>query len=223
MLLVEDDRLIHEALKPLLTREGYAVEVAENGVDAEFLGLECPFDLIILDLGLPDKNGLEVLKSWRQQGMDTPVLILTARDAWHERVDGLKAGADDYLGKPFYSEELLARLQAISRRGAGHASNQLSWNGVSLDIDSQRANTRDGREIELTAIEFRLLRALMQEPRQVHSKTSLSERMYEEEQLRDSNVIEVYINRLRQHFGKDYIETRRGQGYRLRDGESLAS
>jgi two-component system, OmpR family, response regulator len=165
---------------------------------------------------LPGMNGLDVLKSWRSAGIITPVLILTARDAWHERVDGLKAGADDYLGKPFHPEELLARLQAISRRGAGQASNELHWQDVSLDIESQTARKGDAPSIQLTAIEFRLLRSLMQEPQQVHSKTSLSERMYEEEQLRDSNVIEVYINRMRQYFGKDFIETRRGQGYRLK-------
>jgi two-component system, OmpR family, response regulator len=216
LLLAEDDQELSNRLRPMLARAGYAVLLANNGIDAHFLGEQENPDLVILDLGLPGMNGLDVLKAWRSAGIITPVLILTARDAWHERVDGLKAGADDYLGKPFHPEELLARLQAISRRGAGQASNELHWQDVSLDIESQTARKGDARPIQLTAIEFRLLRSLMQEPQQVHSKTSLSERMYEEEQLRDSNVIEVYINRMRQYFGKDFIETRRGQGYRLK-------
>lgn len=216
LLLAEDDQDLGAHLHPLLTRAGYAVEWVSNGIDAQFLGEQENFDLIVLDLGLPGRNGLEVLRNWRSAGLRTPVLVLTARDAWHERVDGLKAGADDYLGKPFHSEELLARLEAICRRSGGQASNELQWQGVTLDIDSQTARLENGTSISLTAIEFRLLRSLMQEPERIHSKTSLSERMYEEEQLRDSNVIEVYINRLRQHFGKDFIETRRGQGYRLR-------
>lgn len=216
LLLAEDDNSLVEQLHPILARAGYAVERADNGIDAQFLGEQESFDLIILDLGLPGCNGLDVLTRWRRAGNRTPVLILTARDAWHERVDGLKAGADDYLGKPFHTEELLARLEAICRRSGGVAVNELQWAGISLDIDAQTAHTRDGQPVSLTAIEFRLLRSLMQEPERIHSKTSLSERMYEEEQLRDSNVIEVYINRLRQYFGKEFIETRRGQGYRLR-------
>lgn len=216
LLLAEDDRELSNRLRPILARAGYAVLLANNGIDAHFLGEQENPDLVILDLGLPGMNGLDVLKAWRSTGISTPVLILTARDAWHERVDGLKAGADDYLGKPFHPEELLARLQAISRRRAGQASNALHWQDVSLDIDAQTARQGNNPPIQLTAIEFRLLRSLMQEPQQVHSKTSLSERMYEEEQLRDSNVIEVYINRMRQYFGKDFIETRRGQGYRLK-------
>lgn len=215
LLLIEDDQQLTDALQPLLREAGYAVEVSHDGIDGEFLGNELQPDLIVLDLGLPGKNGLDVLRSWRSAGNRTPVLVLTARDAWHERVDGLKAGADDYLGKPFHSQELLARLEAIARRHGGQASNALSWRGVTLDTERQQATTADGRTIELTAIEFRLLRYLMQHPKDVHSKTRLSEHVYEEEQQKDSNVIEVYINRLRQYFGKDFIETRRGQGYQL--------
>ena len=215
LLLIEDDQQLTDALQPLLREAGYAVEVSHDGIDGEFLGNELQPDLIVLDLGLPGKNGLDVLRSWRAAGNRTPVLVLTARDAWHERVDGLKAGADDYLGKPFHSQELLARLEAIARRHGGQASNALSWRGVTLDTERQQANSADGRTIELTAIEFRLLRYLMQHPQDVHSKTRLSEHVYEEEQQKDSNVIEVYINRLRQYFGKDFIETRRGQGYQL--------
>ncbi|MDY6920832.1 MAG: response regulator transcription factor [Pseudomonadota bacterium] len=216
LLLVEDDHRLVAKLKPSLQRQGYAVEVADNGIDGEFLGLEEDFDLIILDLGLPQKNGLEILRQWRHRQRQTPVLILTARDAWHERVDGLKAGADDYLGKPFHTEELLARLEALARRQAGQSQNLLQWNDVTLNLDSQQATTASGDTIDLTAIEFRLLRWFLSHPTGIHSKTVLSEHVYEEEDLRDSNVIEVYINRLRQYFGRDFIETRRGQGYRLR-------
>lgn len=215
LLLIEDDPQLQNALLPLLRKAGYAVECATNGIDGEFLGDELQPDLIILDLGLPGRPGLEVLANWRTRGNDTPVLVLTARDAWHERVDGLKAGADDYLGKPFHSAELLARLEAISRRHSGQLSNQLSWGGVSLDCERQQARDQQGRLIELTAIEFRLLRYLLQHPSEVHSKTRLSDHVYEEAQQRDSNVMEVYINRLRQYFGKDFIHTRRGQGYQL--------
>ena len=152
------------------------------------------------------------------EGMAVPVLILTARDAWHERVDGLKAGADDYLGKPFHGAELLARLEAILRRRAGRSDNTLKASGITLDIDCQQATGPDGQHHQLTGIEFRLLRYLMTNSSRILSKTELSEHVYEEEQLKDSNVIEVYINRLRQRFGHDFIETRRGQGYRLRIG-----
>lgn len=215
LLLVEDDATLVARLRPLLQRAGYAVEVADNGIDGEFLGEQEAFDLVVLDLGLPGKPGLEVLRQWRAKQRSMPVLVLTARDAWHERVEGLKAGADDYLGKPFNTEELLARLEAISRRHLGRADNQLSWAGVQLDVDRQQAQFQQ-QTVALTAIEFRLLRYLMLHPDRFHSKTELSERVYEEEQLKDSNVIEVYINRLRHYFGKDFIETRRGQGYRLR-------
>jgi len=218
LLLVEDDADLVDDLRPVLKQAGYAVEVAGDGIDAAFLGREEEFDAIILDLGLPGKAGLEVLREWRAGGMATPVLILTARDAWHERVEGLKAGADDYLGKPFHGAELLARLEAIVRRGAGQPDNRLGAGGVSLDIDRQEATGKDGRIHPLTGIEFRLLRYMMTHPDRILSKTELSEHIYEEEQLKDSNVIEVYINRLRRRFGREFIETRRGQGYRLRSG-----
>lgn len=218
LLLVEDDAGLVDDLRPVLKRAGYAVEVADNGEDAAHLGREEDFDAVILDLGLPRRAGLDVLREWRAAGVATPVLILTARDAWHERVEGLKAGADDYLGKPFHGAELLARLEAILRRGAGKPDNSLEAGGVSLDIDSQQAAAPDGAVHQLTGIEFRLLRYMMTHPERILSKTELSEHVYEEEQLKDSNVIEVYINRLRQRFGRDFIETRRGQGYRLRAG-----
>lgn len=198
-----------------LKSSGYVVEWADNGVDAEFLALEEDFDCVILDLGLPQKSGLEVLRSWRTQKLDTPVLILTARDSWQERVDGLRAGADDYLGKPFKIEELLARLEAILRRRFGHADNSLRLDDIELDIDARTVTMADGESIRLTAIEFRLLRYLMLNPDRILSKTELSEHVYEEEQIKDSNVIEVYVNRLRSILGKERITTHRGQGYRL--------
>lgn len=216
LLLVEDDGTVIDQLKPVLNKAGYAVEVARDGIDGEFLGNEENFDAIILDLGLPGRNGLEVLQHWRQRGNLTPVVILTARDAWRERVDGLKAGADDYLGKPFHAEELLARLEAVLRRHHGRAANCIEVNGLRLDCDTQQVTCPDGHNEALTAIEFRLLRYFMLHPGQLLSKRELSEHVYEEEQLKDSNVIEVYINRLRQRLGHDAIETRRGQGYRLR-------
>jgi DNA-binding response OmpR family regulator len=215
LLLAEDDIELAEYLAGHLRPLGYVIEWADNGVDAEFLALEEDFDCVILDLGLPQKSGLEVLRGWRSQKLATPVLILTARDSWQERVDGLRAGADDYLGKPFKIEELVARLEAILRRRFGHADNRLHLDDIELDIDARTVTTARGATTRLTAIEFRLLRHLMLNPDKILSKSELSEHIYEEEQIKDSNVIEVYINRLRSILGKDRITTHRGQGYRL--------
>jgi two-component system OmpR family response regulator len=215
LLLAEDDAELVEYLVRKLKASGYVVERADNGVDAEFLALEENFDGIILDLGLPQRSGLEVLQNWRRQKLDTPVLILTARDSWQERVDGLRAGADDYVGKPFQFEELLARLEAVLRRSFGRADNHLRLDDIVLDIDARRVSTVTAGSVPLTAIEFRLLRYLMLNQGKVLSKTELSEHVYEEEDIRDSNVIEVYINRLRAILGKERISTHRGQGYCL--------
>ena len=215
LLLAEDDVELAEYLIRNLKTSGYVLEWADNGIDAEFLAVEEEFDGIILDLGLPRKSGLEVLHSWRGQKLETPVLILTARDSWQERVDGLRAGADDYLGKPFKIEELLARLEAILRRRFGRADNSLRLDDIELDIDTRTVTMADGKSTRLTAIEFRLLRYLMLNPNKILSKTELSEHVYEEEQIKDSNVIEVYVNRLRSILGKERITTHRGQGYRL--------
>lgn len=215
LLLAEDDIELAGYLVRNLKSKGYVVEWVDNGVDAEFLGLEEDFDGIILDLGLPKKSGLEVLIHWRSQDLATPVLILTARDSWQERVDGLKAGADDYLGKPFQLEELAARVEAILRRRFGHADNSLHLADIVLDTDARRVTCAGRESTQLTAIEFRLLRYLMLHPNKILSKTELSEHIYQEEQLRDSNVIEVYVNRLRSLLGKTRITTHRGQGYRL--------
>jgi len=215
ILLVEDDAQLVDYLRGKLKASGYVVELAADGVDGEFLGLEMDFDAIILDLGLPRKPGLEVLRHWRCHQLSSPVLVLTARDSWQERVDGLKAGADDYLGKPFHYEELQARLEAILRRQHGQTADLLEYHGLLLDPDTQCVSTPGGQKTQLTAIEFRLLRYLMLHPNKILSKTVLSEHVYEEDQLKDSNVIEVYINRLRAILGKSLIKTYRGQGYRL--------
>ena len=215
LLLAEDESRLADYLIRNLKSAGYVIEWADNGVDAEFLALEEEFDGIILDLGLPQKPGLEVLRCWREQNLETPVLILTARDSWQERVDGLRAGADDYLGKPFEFEELLARLEAVLRRRFGRADNSLRLGDIELDIDACKVTLPDRASTQLTAIEFRLLRYLMLNPGKILSKTELSEHVYEEEQIKDSNVIEVYVNRLRSILGKERITTHRGQGYRL--------
>ncbi|MBV0933465.1 response regulator transcription factor [Marinobacterium weihaiense] len=215
ILLVEDDLQLVARLKPQLQRAGYAVEHAKDGIDGEFLGREEAFDAVVLDLGLPGRPGLEVLNHWRASGLEMPVLILTARDAWHERVDGLKAGADDYLGKPFHVEELLARLEVVIRRHHGHASSRLQVAGLTLDLDQRQVCDGQGQVHRLTGREFRLLRYMMLNADRVLSKTELSEHVYEEDDLRDSNVIEVYVNRLRQRLGRQCIQTRRGQGYVL--------
>ena len=213
LLLIEDDTELIDQLKPQLQKAGFAVEVARDGVDGEFLAQEESFDGIILDLGLPKRPGIEVLSNLRGAGIDTPIVILTARDSWQEKVDGLKHGADDYLTKPFHFEELQARIEAVMRRNQGRADNTLVCQGVSLNVDTQQAIDALGQSISLTGKEFRLLRYLITHAGKIISKSELSEHVYEEEMLKDSNVIEVYINRLRQYFGKDFIETKRGQGY----------
>ena len=213
VLVVEDNALLRDTLKRDLERNGFAVDVAVDGEAGEFLGASEAYDAVVLDLGLPRLSGLNVLRRWRSAGHLMPVIVLTARDQWHERVEGLKAGADDYLGKPFHFEELLARLQALLRRGnAGHAP-RLSREGVELDEEHQAAIVDGTRAEPLTALEFRLLRYLMVHSGKVVSKATLGDHVYERDMDPDSNVIEVYINRLRRKIGKDLIRTRRGQGY----------
>ena len=213
LLLVEDDALLSTSLKQDLEQQGYAVDLAENGRDAEFMGNEIAYDIIVLDLGLPVKPGLEVLGDWRAGGNRTPVIVLTARDAWHERVAGFKAGADDYLGKPFHVEELLVRIQALIRRSHEVVGQMIESGGLKLDEDTQQVITPAGQCFELTGTEFRLLRYLMLNRGKILSKTRLTEHVYEQDFDRDSNLIEVYIRRLRDKLGKGVIETRRGQGY----------
>ncbi len=213
LLLVEDDAEQAVALERALRKAGYAVDLADNGVDAQYLGEETAYDAVVLDLGLPQRPGLEVLKSWRDDGLLMPVLVLTARDAWHQRVDGFKAGADDYLGKPFHVEELLVRLQALIRRSNGLATAELQCGGLRLNEELQQVTLADGGTVDLTATEFRLLRYFMLHPGRILSKSRLTEHVYDQDFDRDSNLIEVYVRRLRERIGQKRIETRRGQGY----------
>jgi len=213
LLLAEDDTNLVAMLRKDLEAAGFAVDIADNGIDAEFMGNEGIYDIIVLDLGLPKRSGLDVLKNWRTNHNPVPVLILTARDAWHERVDGFKAGADDYLGKPFHIEELVARLNALLHRVREKPGGLLDINGLCLDEDQQSVTTRDGTSISLTGTEFRLLRYFLLHPDRILSKTVLTEHVYDFDSDKDSNVIEVYVKRLREKLGKDCIQTRRGQGY----------
>ncbi len=212
LLLAEDDAELSLRLKKYLLKQGYAVDVADNGVDAEFQGREIPYDCIILDLGLPQRSGLDVLANWRTRQIKTPVLILTARDSWQEKVEGLQRGADDYVTKPFHEEELLARLQALIRRTTQTVGKHLEMHGWKLDEETQMLS-RDEQQWELTATEFRLLRYFMLHPGRILSKSRLTEHVYEQDADKDSNVIEVYVNRLRRKMGSDIITTKRGQGY----------
>ncbi len=211
-LVVEDDADLRARLKESLTGAGFATDTAADGIDAEFLGDQEPYDVIVLDLGLPRRPGLKILKHWRERGNTVPVIILTARGAWHEKVDGFKAGADDYLAKPFHIEELIARVQAIIRRRHSQATGIIASHGLTLD-ESRQTVTRNGEVVVLTGTEFRLLRYFMLHPGKILSKTRLTEHVYEYDADRDSNVIEVYIRRLRDKLGADVIVTRRGQGY----------
>jgi DNA-binding response OmpR family regulator len=215
LLLIEDDPLLSRRLKTSLENTGYAVDATTSGVEGEYLGRDFDYDVVVLDLGLPDRPGLEVLQHWRQSGSAIPVLILTARDAWQERVDGFKAGADNYLGKPFHFEELQVRLQAVIRRSRNLSTGPLSVVGIVLDETTQTVTTPAGECIELTNIEFRLLRYFMLHPGKLLSKAQLMEHVYDFDSEKDSNVLEVYMNRLRQKIGRSSIETRRGQGYVL--------
>lgn len=211
--MVEDDPRLGPMLKKDLGRCGFAVDLYDNGDDAEIIGGIEPYDAVVLDLGLPKKNGLEVLQNWRKKGNLVPVIILTARDAWHEKVDGFKAGADDYLAKPFHVEELVARINAVVKRSNKVTTASIQMGAVKLDEERQVVTSVEGNEIQLTGTEFRLLRYFMLHPGRILSKSILTEHVYEYDADKDSNVIEVYVKRLRQKLGKDVIETRRGQGY----------
>jgi two-component system OmpR family response regulator len=214
ILLVEDDPDLSRQLKQALADAGYALDYAADGEEAQFLGETEPYDAVILDLGLPKIDGVSVLERWRRAGMSAPVLILTARGAWSEKVTGFDAGADDYLTKPFHTEELLARLRALVRRATGHASPTLSVGGLRLDPRAARASV-NGEPLRLTSLEYRLLHYMMMHNGRVISRTELVEHLYDQDFDRDSNTIEVFVGRLRKKIGSDRIETVRGLGYRL--------
>lgn len=214
VLVVEDNNEVARQLKTTLERELFVVDVAGDGEKGWFMGDTESYDAVILDLGLPKLDGLTVLQRWRQGGNNVPVLILTSRDTWREKVAGLRAGADDYLAKPFELEELLARMEALLRRATGHSSPILKSGSVELDTSSARV-TMEGNPVNLTAQEYRALQYLMQNEGKVVSKSELSEHIYEQVIERDSNVIEVLINHLRNKLAPELIRTRRGLGYQL--------
>ena len=214
LLVVEDDPLLSKQLAKALSKAAYAVDIAQNGEDGEYFGQTESYDAVILDLGLPKREGLSILQSWRQEGRMMPVLILTARDTWREKVTGLRAGEDDYLTKPFEMEEVIARVEALIRRATGHASSVIEWGPVRLDTSSQEVMLGE-TVLELTALEFRTLSYFLHHPRSVISKTRLTEHIYNQEFDLDSNVIEVLVNRLRKKLGHSFIVTHRGKGYQL--------
>ena len=214
ILVVEDDTNLNRQLKEALTEAGYAVDVAFDGEEGHFLGDTEPYDAIVLDIGLPQMDGLSVLEEWRRAGKTTPVLLLTARDRWSDKVQGIDAGADDYVAKPFHMEEVLARIRALVRRAAGLASNEIVSGSVRLDSRSGRV-TVDGQSVKLTSHELRLLSYLMHHKGKVISRTELTEHLYDQDFDRDSNTIEVFVGRLRKKLPDDCIQTVRGLGYQI--------
>jgi two-component system OmpR family response regulator len=220
VLIVEDDPDLNRQLAAACRDAGYVVDTARDGEDGHFLGDTEPYDAVVLDIGLPKMDGLSVLESWRRAGRRMPVLLLTARDRWSDKVAGIDAGADDYVAKPFHMEEVLARLRALMRRAAGHASNEIEVGPLRLDVKAGRV-TVDGNSVKLTSHEFRLIQYLMMHVDKVVSRTELVEHLYDQDFDRDSNTIEVFVGRLRKKLGVDVIETVRGLGYRIssaRDG-----
>lgn len=216
LLLAEDNVSLADSLMRDLRQAGYVVDWRADGRDAQFLGEQEPYDLCVLDLGLPGRGGLQILHAWREQGLSMPVLVLSARSSWAERVEGLRAGADDYLGKPFSTEELLLRIQGLLRRSHGREPQRLlRAAGLTLDEASQQVSGPGLDNVQLSASEFRMLRCFMLHAGQLVSKARLAEHLYDNEAERDSNVIEVQINHLRRKLGRQAIETRRGQGYVL--------
>jgi len=218
ILVVEDETAIREGLRDQLAKAGFTVDVAANGEEGLFAGLELPVDIAVVDLGLPVMPGLDLIRALRAKGKAYPILVLTARDRWQDKVEGLEAGADDYVAKPFHFEEVLARLQALLRRSGGWASPELVCGPITLDTRRQTVKV-NGKPVDLTTYEYRILEHFMLRAGQVLSKTELSERIYDEEMERDSNIIEVYMMRLRRKLDPDEtlkpIETVRGRGYRF--------
>jgi two-component system response regulator PhoP len=218
LLLIEDDTTLRETLAGKLADVGFAVEQAADGREGLYFALEYPIDLAIVDLGLPEMSGLDIIRNVREQGKTYPILILTARDRWEDKVDGLEAGADDYVVKPFHVEEVTARVNALLRRTGGWASSTMTAGPVSLDMSRQELKVNDA-SIELTSFEYKIIEYLMVRAGKVISKTELTERLYDQDFERDSNVIEVFIGRLRKKMDPDNtikpIETLRGRGYRF--------
>jgi two-component system, OmpR family, response regulator len=221
ILVVEDDRDLNRQLVDALTDAGYVVDKAFDGEEGHFLGDTEPYDAVVLDIGLPQMDGLTVLEKWRRDGRIMPVLLLTARDRWSDKVAGIDAGADDYVAKPFHIEEVLARLRALIRRAAGHASSEISCGPLRLDTKTSKA-TIGGTALKLTSHEFRLLSYLMHHMDEVVSRTELVEHLYDQDFDRDSNTIEVFVGRLRKKMGMDLIETIRGMGYRIKSQDNKA-
>lgn len=214
ILVVEDDQNLNRQLQEALIEAGYAVDVAFDGEEGHFLGDTEPYDAVILDIGLPQMDGLSVLEAWRREGKTMPVLLLTARDRWSDKVQGIDAGADDYVAKPFHMEEILARIRALVRRAAGHASNEIIAGEVRLDVRSGKV-TVSGKSIKMTSHEFRLLTYLMHHKGKVISRTELTEHLYDQDFDRDSNTIEVFVGRLRKKLPAECIQTVRGLGYQI--------
>jgi len=214
ILVVEDDPDLNRQLTEALKMAGYVVDSARDGEDGHFLGDTEPYDAVVLDIGLPRMDGISVLEAWRRAGRKMPVLILTARDRWSDKVQGIDAGADDYVAKPFHIEEVLARIRALVRRAAGHATNEIECGPVRIDTKSGRV-TVDGNPVKLTAHEYKVLEYLMHHRDRVVSRTELIEHLYDQDFDRDSNTIEVFVGRLRKKVAGDLIETVRGLGYRV--------
>ncbi|MCZ8314364.1 response regulator transcription factor [Phreatobacter sp.] len=221
LLVVEDDPDLNRQITTALTDAGYVVDRAFDGEEGYYLGDSEPYDAIVLDIGLPKMDGISVLEQWRRSGRTMPVLILTARDRWSDKVQGFDAGADDYVPKPFHMEEVLARLRALLRRAAGQATNEFTCGPVRLDARAGRV-TVDGNPVKLTSHEYRLLAYLMHQQGKVVSRTELVEHIYDQDFDRDSNTIEVFIGRLRKKLGVDVIQTVRGLGYILQPPPAAA-
>ncbi len=218
ILVVEDDKDLNRQVSDALEEAGYVVDRAFDGSEGHFLGDTEPYDAVILDIGLPEMDGISVLEEWRAAGRAMPVLILTARDRWSDKVAGIDAGADDYVAKPFHVEEVMARVRALIRRAAGHASSEIVCGPLRLDTRGAKA-TVDGKTLKLTSHEFRLLSYLVHHVGKVVSRTELVEHLYDQDFDRDSNTIEVFVGRLRKKIGVDMIETIRGLGYRIQAPE----
>ena len=214
VLVVEDDEALNSQIVEALREGGYVVDTAFDGEEGHFLGDTESYDAIVLDIGLPQMDGISVLETWRRDGHTMPVLILTARDRWSDKVQGIDAGADDYVAKPFHIEEVLARIRALVRRAAGHASNELTCGPVRVDVKASRVSV-DGNPVKLTSHEYKVLEYLMHHSSKVISRTELTEHLYDQDFDRDSNTIEVFVGRLRKKLGVDVIETVRGLGYRI--------